>query len=213
MMNFKDFCWLFESVAMEAPPSTGELNIIQAIKIVENACKATFGMIPGTQVTSRIINDGSIHNGSSHYLHGSGLVSIKTQTRNIALYVRQKTANYVLSHLSSDHDLIEVEVEFSWNYNQQIAASPKDHATSFSISRELNSETMPALKAFKQLFLNLRKYPMVISFVAISGNPSDPSATVDPNRRGNLYSKVLQASGYTQYEDGIWTPPGMAHYY
>lgn len=208
-MNFRDFYDLLETATL-APPETAELDITQAIQIIGNASRMAFGVVPNAQVISKVTNDGSA---PTFYLHGSGVVNIKTRSRNIEFYVRQKLASYVLHDQPADRDLIEMEVEFSWTWQAKPmpgTTSPKDHPNSFPVQKEMNPETMPILKAFKQLLLTIRKYPIVIVFVAITADPINPDMGGDPNRRGNLYSKILQACGYTQYDSGVWVPPGLA---
>lgn len=211
MITFRDFYELLETATL-AEPKTAELNITQAVQLIGNASRLAFAGIPNTQIISKVINDGSVVNGTSFYLHGSGIVSVKTKSRTIEMYVRQKVAKYVLHDSPKNQDLIELEIEFSWTSQSKamVVPSPKDHPNSFPVSKEMDPETMPILKGFKQLLLSIRQYPIVIVFAAITANPADKNVAVDPNRRGNLYAKILQACGYTQYDEGVWISPGLA---
>lgn len=199
MMNFRDFHDLLEVVSWLRPktenPAANMLDVASASQVILKAAQTTFGLLPNADV--KLMNNDVFHTPG-----GSATIEVRTQRREINLNLNQPRSGFGKTRP------VVMEIEFSWLYKQAPAVtSPKDDSEIYPVSQQLDSETMPALKAFKQFLLLTRQHPIVITFTAVADRPGNvPSQN---NRRENLYSKILQSCGYKEVQAGVWLPPGV----
>ena len=199
MINFIEFCDLFESVELQPQQKASELELSQVIQLVYQSCKSVFDPTSNVRIETTERTTGSKQKGAT--------IAILTKTRDIDL---------TLKPYDLERKIFEMEIEFSWNYKSKPTnPSLKDHPDVFSISKQLESETIPILKSFKKLLLIIRNHPIIIIFTPVQDRPLDPKTgnpremkQGGPNRRDDFYSKILKSCGYTSNGDSTtWIPP------
>lgn len=194
-MNFRDFHDLLEVVASPVTNNNiSSLDVPHTTELIKIAVQKSFGTLPeGANIQTKT-DDG---------YEKDATVVVRTQKREIEFVI---TSN---DYRLYPKRVVEVDITFTWESSHRpTARSPKDNSWSFSIAQELDVDTMPALKAFKQFLLLLREYPILVTFTAMPPQGSDGLDFTAKNRRASLYARIMHACGYTK-KNGAWYPPIM----